>query len=340
MDGTLNFVSRFGAGINLGNSFDAPDGETSWGNPPITRELIRFYRNEGFRSVRIPITWSHHLSGDDDTIAPDFLARVREVVDWCLEEGFVTIVNLHHEDSWLSPNKENEATPRFIRLWEQIARHFADCGEMLVFEAFNEIRHGDDWVGTEEACMAVSRLAERFVATVRATGGCNGRRYLMIPTYAASTGETACRLWGRVPNDNRLIATVHCYTPHEFTHQPNEPREYDPTWCGEALESVFECLKRNFLDHKIPVVIGEANVIQKSGIPAESGRIAWAHHIAQLSAKNGIPLIVWEDGGCMQLVDRSNVCWTHHDLARACVNPFKTKNYTVKIQQSILALVR
>ncbi len=340
MNNAIGTIRQFGAGINLGNSLDAPDGETSWGNPPITRELFRFYRREGFRSIRIPVTWSHHLSGDNDSIHSDFLARVREVVGWGLEEGFLVIINLHHEDGWLSPNKENEATPRFVRLWEQIARHFADCGEMLVFEAFNEIRNGDDWVGTEEACQAISRLAERFVATVRATGGCNGHRYLMIPTYAASTSETACRLWTRVANDDRLIATVHCYAPHEFTHQPNEPKEYDPTWCRATLESVFECLKRNFLNREIPVVIGEANVIQKSGIPAESGRIAWAHDIAQLSAKNGIPLIVWEDGGWMQLVDRANVCWTHPDLARAYVNPFKKKNYTVKIQQAILARFR
>ncbi len=315
MNETFEFVRRFGAGINLGNSLDAPD-ETAWWNPPITRELIRFYRSEGFRSIRIPVTWSHHLSGDNDSIHSGFLARVREVVDWSLEEGFVVIINLHHEDGWLSPNKENEAAPRFSHLWEQIARHFADCGESLVFEAFNEIRNGEDWVGTEEACQAVSRLAERFVATVRATGSCNASRYLMIPTYAASTGETACRSWVRVANDDRLIATVHCYAPHEFTHQMNGPKEYDPAWCRRELESVYDRLKRIFIDRGVPVVVGEANVIQKNGIPAESGRIAWAHDIAQLSVKNGIPLIVWEDGGNFQLVDRAKACWTHAQIAK------------------------
>lgn len=322
MSTSFSFLHRFGAGINLGNSLDAPDGETSWGNPPISRELIRFYRKEGFRSVRIPVTWSHHLIGDNGTIDPAFLARVREVVNWCLEEGFITIINLHHEDGWLSPNKENAAMPGFVRLWEQIARHFADCGEMLVFEAFNEIRNGDDWLGSEDACKAVSRFAERFVATVRAAGGYNANRYLMIPTYGASVGESACRSWVRVANDDRLIATVHCYAPHEFTHQSSGQKQYHPDWCRPALESVYDCLKRNFLDRGIPVVVGEAGVKQENGTPDEDGRIQWARDIANLSARNGIPLIVWEDGGGFQIVDRANVRWTHPELARAYANPY------------------
>ena len=318
MNGAFGFVRLFGTGINLGNSLDAtPGGETSWGNPPISRELIRFYRSEGFQSIRIPVTWSQHLCDADDTISPDFLLRVREVVDWCLGEGFVVIINLHHEDGWLSPDKEAAATPRLVRLWGQIARHFADYGEKLVFEAFNEIRNGDDWVGTDVACQLVARLADRFVSTVRAEGPCNESRYLMIPTYAASVGETACRLWVRVANDKRLIATVHCYAPHEFTHQLSGPKDYHPDWCRPALESVFQCLKRNFLERDILVVIGEAGVMQENGVPAETGRVAWAHDLATLSARHQIPFIIWEDGGRFQLVDRAKVKWTHYDLAKA-----------------------
>lgn len=316
MNVSFEFVRHFGVGINIGNSLDAPEGEISWGNPPISRKLIRFYRNEGFRSIRIPVTWSSHLNVNNYTIHLGFLSRVREVVDWCLGEGFVVIINLHHEDGWLSPDNETKATPKFVRLWEQIARHFADCGEKLVFEAFNEIRNGDDWFGTDAACQVVAQLADRFVSTVRAAGNCNASRYLMIPTYAASVGERACRLWRRVANDNRLIATVHCYEPHEFTHQSNGPKQYDPYWCRPRLESVFQCLKRNFLNRDIPVVIGEAGVCQKNGIPDESGRIAWAHDIETLSVQHGIPLIVWEDGGSWQLVNRAKVEWTHPNLAK------------------------
>ena len=317
MNGTFDFIRRFGAGINIGNSLDAPDGETSWGNPPISRELIRFYRNEGFRSIRIPVTWHRHLDGAGHSIRSEFLDRVREIVGWCMDEGFVVIVNLHHEGGWLFPDNESSVAFEFGRLWEQIARHFADCGDNLVFEAFNEIRNGEDWCGNDEAYKAVSRLAERFVSTIRAAGGCNARRYLMIPTYAASVGESACRSWVRVANDDRLIATVHCYAPHEFTHQSAGPKEYHPDWCRPELESVFACLKRNFLDRGIPVVVGEVGVKQENGIPKEDGRIRWARDVADFSARNGIPLIVWEDGGWFQLVDRTNARWTHHDLAKA-----------------------
>lgn len=315
MEETFEFVQRFGAGVNLGNTLDAPDGETSWGNPKISRELVHFYRKEGFRSIRIPVSWEKHFSRDDFVIDDSFLNRVHEVVSWCLDEGFITILNLHHEGGWLSPDKEASATGILICIWRQIANCFTSCGERLVFEAFNEIRNGDDWGGTPDSCESVNRLAARFVETVRSTGGSNKSRYLMIPTYAASAGETACCCWKPVENDNRLIATVHCYAPHEFTHQSNGQKEYHPAWCRPELESVFQCLKRHFLDRGVPIVIGEAGVNQKNGVPNESGRIAWAHDVATLSARHGIPLIVWEDGGDFQLVDRANVKWTHPLLA-------------------------
>ena len=344
MNNAFEFVRQFGFGINLGNSLDAPDDETAWGNPRISRKLIQFYRKEGFQTIRVPVTWHKHLDAYG-YVNPFFMDRVREVIGWCLGEGFITVLNLHHDgnkdvEGWLTPAFDESALQRFARLWTQIAERFSNCGERLVFEAFNEIRNGDDWQGTDVAFDAVNRLAAKFVETIRASGGNNVNRYLMIPTYAASDGEQACQGWKRIGNDERVIATVHCYDPHEFTHQSAGKKEYDSNWCKPALEAVFERLKRIFIDQGIPVVIGEANVIQKSGIPAESGRIAWAHDIAQLSSKNGIPLIVWEDGGWMQLVDRAKVCWTHPDLARAYVNPFKKENYTVEIKRATLAKFR
>ncbi len=319
MNDVFEFVRRFGAGINLGNSLDAPDGETAWGNPPISRNLIRFYRKEGFRTIRVPVTWDKHTDAAG-SVDPAFMDRVREVIGWCLDEGFTTILNLHHEGGWLSPAFDDSALQRFVGLWTQIACRFADCGERLVFEAFNEIRNGDDWQGTDEAFDAVNRLAEKFVETVRAAGGINVGRYLMIPTYAASDGEPACTGWKKVLDDERLVATVHCYGPHEFTHQAAGKKEYHPAWCKPVHETVFERLKRIFLDRGVPVVIGEAGVKQVDGCPSEEGRIEWARDIENLSSWHGIPVIVWDDGGDFGLADRTRAVWKHSDLARTYAN--------------------
>ena len=330
MNNAFEFVREFGVGINLGNSLDAPEGETEWGNPAISRELIRFYQKEGFKTIRVPVTWHRHLDADG-SVDSAFMDRVREVIEWCLDEGFMTILNLHHDGNkdvggWLAPTFDESALQRFTGLWAQIAERFANCGERLVFEAFNEIRNDGDWQGTDEAFDAVNRLAAQFVETIRASGGNNVNRYLMIPTYAASDGEQACQGWKRIGNDERVIATIHCYDPHEFTHQSAGKKEYDPNWCKPALETVFERLKRNFIDKGSPVVIGEAGVKQVDGCPCEDGRIAWASDIADLSSRYGIPIIVWEDGGHFQLVNRHQACWTHPGLARAYLNAERKSN--------------
>lgn len=319
MSDTFDFVRRFGPGINLGNSLDAPDGETAWGNPPISRELIRLYRKEGFRTIRLPVTWDKHTDVLG-IVNPGFMNRVREVVEWCLDEGFITILNLHHEGSWLSPSFNDSVLRRFSCLWTQIASQFADCAERLVFEAFNEIRNGDDWQGTHEAFYAVNQLAATFIETIRSAGGNNSGRYLMIPTYAASDAELACINWRRAVNDERLIATVHCYNPHEFTHQLEGMKDYHPAWCKPALEAVFDRLKRVFLDCGVPVVIGEAGVMQKDGCPTEEGRIAWANDLGNLASQHGIPVIVWEDGGMFRLVDRHLVRWVCPQLVESYRN--------------------
>ena len=330
MNSAFGFVRQFGAGINLGNSLDAPEGETAWGNPAISRKLIRFYRKAGFKTIRVPVTWHRHLDAGG-SVDSAFMDRVREVIEWCLDEGFMTILNLHHDGNkdvggWLAPTFDESALQRFTGLWAQIAERFANCGERLVFETFNEIRNGGDWQGTDEAFDAVNRLAAKFVEAIRASGGNNVNRYLMIPTYAASDGEQPCQGWKSIGNDERVIATVHCYDPHEFTHQSAGKKEYDSNWCKPALETVFERLKRIFLNREIPVVIGEAGVTQVDGCPCEDGRIAWAGDIADLSSRHGIPLIVWEDGGDFQLVDRHQACWTHPGLARAYLNAERKSN--------------
>ena len=134
-------------GINIGNTLDVPSGnETDWGNAKITRELIHAYRAKGFDTVRVPVTWSRRFDHDapGHPIEPAFLARVKEVVGWCLDEGLVTIVNIHHDGgdsgppfSWLTidgdPAHEAAAEEILRDLWTQIAQAFAGAGERLVF---------------------------------------------------------------------------------------------------------------------------------------------------------------------------------------------------------------
>src|SRR5688500_14615297 len=99
-----SYVSALQPGWNLGTTFDsfntnAPNNgdETSWGNPLVTKEFIKEIRKQGFKSIRIPITWDGRMGGAPDyTIDPAWMDRVQQVVDWSLEEGLYVMINVHH----------------------------------------------------------------------------------------------------------------------------------------------------------------------------------------------------------------------------------------------------
>ncbi|MGW0846574.1 glycoside hydrolase family 5 protein [Streptomyces sp. NPDC002787] len=91
-------------GWNLGNTYDAIPDETSWGNPPVTRELLKKVKSQGFRSIRLPVTRSIHQGpGPDYTIDPAWLAKVRRVADLALDEGLYVLLNMHHDSLRLCP---------------------------------------------------------------------------------------------------------------------------------------------------------------------------------------------------------------------------------------------
>lgn len=70
-------VAAMQPGWNLGNTFDAIGAdETAWGNPRVTRELLRGVKAQGFKSVRLPVTWGDHQGpAPDYAIDPVWLGR-------------------------------------------------------------------------------------------------------------------------------------------------------------------------------------------------------------------------------------------------------------------------
>ena len=112
-----DFVKTINLGINIGNTFDVPSGnELDWGNQRVTRSLIRLYKSKGINAVRLPVTWGAHFDVDDPEhrLQPAFLDRVQDVVDFCLDEGMVTILNIHHDGG--SAGWPKEWLPRWKRL--------------------------------------------------------------------------------------------------------------------------------------------------------------------------------------------------------------------------------
>lgn len=219
-------ISQMKTGWNLGNSLDSlGGGETAWNNPATTQLMIDMIRDGGFDIIRIPVTWGHHMGGAPDyTVDADFMDRVNEVVDYAIADGMYVILEIHHEpDSWLIPDSEHmaEVEPQFTALWQQIAERFKDYGDKLVFESMNEPRvkgKPHEWTGgNEDERDCVNRLNKVFVDTVRASGGNNAERVLLLATHAQAVTEPA--LAGLELIDDKYVGVaLHAYIPYSFCY--------------------------------------------------------------------------------------------------------------------------
>lgn len=304
-------VKEMQTGWNLGNTFDSEsrgmNAEIRWGNQRTTFSMIQAVAEAGFDSVRIPITWQQHL-GDSPyyIICEEWLDRIEEVVGYVLATGMFCIINLHHEN-WIisTPEHEQQTTVKFIALWEQLSERFRDYNEKLIFEGINEPRTIGcmfEWEGgSSEDRQVVNRLNQVFIDTVRASGGRNELRHLMIPSYAASAeGVAMSYLADAFPqDDDKIIASIHAYTPYAFTlisgYQGIE--QWCPVTHEPYVDLLFERLQRHFLDRYIPVILGETGARDRNGNLGD--RVAWTRYYFGSARDLGIPAFWWDNGSIL-----------------------------------------
>ncbi|MCL2036104.1 MAG: glycoside hydrolase family 5 protein [Oscillospiraceae bacterium] len=294
-------------GWNLGNTFDAPNSETAWGNPQTTYEMLHAVKETGFDSIRIPVSWGFRTGGAPDyIIEPEMLDRVEEVVGYVMSLDMYCILNTHHE-TWLLLDEKNieQTEAQLTAVWKQISERFADYNEKLLFEGMNEPRTiGSDaeWQGgTSGEHRAVNRLNKVFVETVRASGGRNANRHLLVPTYAASAESAAVEALSRgfstiAGNDNKVIASIHAYTPHSFALRDKGSAQWNPseTHDTDEIDWVFERLQSRFIDKGIPVILGETGAVDRRG--NLQARVDWAGYYFGKAAESEIPCYWWDNG--------------------------------------------
>lgn len=284
----FRFVRDMKIGWNLGNTFDASndagmsnemDFETAWCGIMTTQDMIDDIRDAGFNSVRVPVSWHNHMD-ENYQISEAWLNRVQEVVDYAYDNGMYVILNIHHDNSenFMYPDSAHlEQSVKYVTaVWEQLCRRFADYDEHLIYECMNEPRlvgtQYEWWInaGAEEckdAISCINEINQEFVNTVRAGGGNNLNRYLMVPGYDASP-DGALNNGFVLPTDaegveNRLIVSVHAYTPYNFALQADgesgSTSEFDSDSASSVtdINSFMDRLYKKFISNGIPVVIGE-----------------------------------------------------------------------------------
>ena len=320
---TEAILEDMGLGWNLGNSLDATGGsgldtETSWSNPKTTQALIDKVKSLGFNTVRVPVSWGKHVSGDNYTIDSAWLARVKEVVDYCYKNDMYVILNIHHDTKssasasgagYYPRSSAYSSSEKFVTsVWSQVAEYFKDYDYHLIFETLNEPRligTGYEWwfskwnipSEVKDAIDCINKLNQKAVDTIRNTGSNNRGRLIMCPGYDASIdGATVSGF--KLPTDisgnkNRIAVSVHAYSPYNFAMNvgSGSTSTYTSSIKNE-LQDLFSTLKSNFRDKGIPVVIGEFGSTDKNNT---AERVKWATDYTALAKKNNIPCVLWDN---------------------------------------------
>lgn len=289
----LELSKLMGNGINLGNTMEAygrPElginadtskYETFWGQPVTTEEMIAGMKNSGFDSIRIPVAWTNMMDYEngDYTIADAYLDRVDELITYAINNGMYVIINDHWDGSWWgmfgSATEETRETAftMYTSMWTQLAERYHDYDESLIFESGNEelgnrlndtdICKDSGSLSEDECYEMTNRINQTFVDTVRATGGNNADRFLLIAGYNTNIAKT-CDDRFKMPKDtipDKLLVSVHYYDPWNYCGTDSGTQ-----WGTHGeYETQNADLKKmtKFTEQGYGVIIGEYGVLAK-----------------------------------------------------------------------------
>lgn len=325
-------LNKMAPGLNIGNTLEALPTETSWGNPKPNLAFMRAVKAAGFKCVRIPVAWSQYLD-KSQRINPVWMAHVAAVVHMANQAGLYAIINVHWDGGWIQSTyaKRDAVNAKLANLWTQIATYFKNSGDGLLFAGTNEIGvEGVYGPPTPENAEVQNGFNQVFVDSVRATGGKNRLRWLVVQGYNTNIDD-AVKSNAKMPVDRvkgRLMMEVHYYSPYNFTLNEKSniwqwgKTASDPaateTWANEAYtDAEFQKMKESFVDKGVPVLLGEYACGMKPKFPGmDAYRKLWDSYVTQSAFNRGVIPIYWDTGG---LFDRTTGQSKDRDVIRLIV---------------------
>ena len=361
-------VKNMGVGWNLGNTLDAtkwgqPQGwnwpsvtahENEWGQPTTKPELLKMMKEAGFGAIRVPVTWFQEMDSNGKVKA-EWMKRVREVVDYVINNGMYCILNVHHDtgegkDHWLYANTTcyNKVKDTYQYLWQQIAAEFKNYGQELLFESYNEMLDkygswnyamsnrtgGYDETEAKDAYNAINQFAQLFVNTVRSSGGNNDKRNLVVNTYGACCGGK----WGtnelpmeplkqmKLPTDmttGHLIFQVHSYPGLKSNNLSTIKTQ---------VTTMMSDLKTVLAAKGAPVIIGEWGTLNDDSdvnyANNKTNYLDFCKYFVTEAKKNDIATFYWM--GLSDGVYRSEVVFSQPDLAETITKAYHGSSFEGK----------
>ncbi|MDO3408166.1 cellulase family glycosylhydrolase [Saccharibacillus sp. CPCC 101409] len=319
---TQSYVEAMQPGWNLGNSLDSVGSdETAWGNPRVTKELIQGIAAQGYKSIRIPVTWDSHIGGAPNyTIDAAYLNRVKEVTQWALDANLYVMINVHH-DSWVwiskMENNHDQTLARYNAVWTQIANAFKNISNKLMFESVNEPRFTDGGTTDEAKQQALlDELNNSFHSIVRSSGGGNAARPLVISTLEASPTQTRMTAtYNNISkwNDKNVIATVHYYGFWPFSVNIAGYTTFNQEVQSD-ITTTFDNVYNTFVAKGIPVIVGEYGLLgfdKNTGVIEQGEKLKFFEYIGYYLKQKQITSMLWDNG---QHFSRTQYKWADTDL--------------------------
>jgi endoglucanase len=319
----VQLAAKINLGWNIGNTLEAIGGETAWGNPMVTKALIDKVKLSGFNAVRIPCSWNQYMANTATAqLKLDWMNRVKQVVQYCVDNGMYVVVNIHWDGGWLENNctttKQTSVNAMQKAFWEQIATHLREFDEHVLFASANEPNVSD---ATQMSVL--SSYHQTFINAVRSTGGHNSYRVLVIQGPSTDIQKTY-DLMNTLPTDQiagRLMTEIHYYTPWNFCgmeadeswgkmfyywgngyHSTADPTR-NATYGEEAdVIKYFQMMKTKFVDKGIPVVLGEYGAIRRSSLTGDAltlhlaSRAYYLKYVTQQASAYGLLPFYWDNG--------------------------------------------
>ena len=351
----MDIAKLMSPGWNLGNTLEAGSSENNWKNAGIeteigwqntktTQQVIDFVKAQGFKSVRIPCAWvmGHITDADNCTIDLAWMKRVKEVVDYCISDGLYVIINQHWDGGWLehdgftADTDIDKAKSQLTKIWTQIATEFKDYDEHLIFAGLNEPGVGGGTgsiIKTADLAARIAVYEQTFIEAVRATGGNNALRVLVVQGPNTSIDDTVGNdYFGKLTDSatDRLMMEVHFYDPYQFC-QMAEDADWGKQWYywGDANKSgdadrtstsneafvakQMAKMKTAYVDKGIPVVIGEFGANQRWTVGKDAlhdaSIKAYYKAVVESAINNGCVPMVWDINASngMSLLNRTTL---------------------------------
>lgn len=337
-------------GWNMGNTLEAICGETVWGGAYTTQRLIDSVKAAGFNAVRLPCAWFCHSDTITNKIDEPWIARVKQVVDYCIKDSLYVILNIHWDKGWLENRvniaNEEKVNERQYAYWTQIANYFKDYDEHLLFAGANEPN-----VDSAAQMDVLLNYHQTFINAVRATGGNNSSRTLIIQGPSTDIEKTN-NLMNTLPADqiaDRLMVEIHYYTPYQFTlmtqdaswgkifyywgkdyHSKNDITR-NASWREESdVEKYFGLMKTKFVDKGITVILGEYHAMKRKNLRGDNLALHlasvkyWHRYITGSAISHGLIPFYWDTN--MGLFNRSTGAIVDRELLNAIMQGAEIKN--------------